>query len=142
MFGKKITKTIFIEGMSCGHCYKRVEEGLKSVDGVKFVSVFLGEKKAKVVLKKDIADEILKDTVQDMGFEVVDIKEETQMLAKEVKIKTILKQRSFIENGLSLAPHNKDGDPSFRYIGYLYPENARYFRNKGYDIWKKTVTRY
>ena len=34
MFGSKITKTIYIEGMSCGHCSKRVEEALKSVKGV------------------------------------------------------------------------------------------------------------
>ncbi|MBQ2835883.1 MAG: heavy-metal-associated domain-containing protein [Clostridia bacterium] len=74
MFGNKIIKTIFIEGMSCGHCSKRVEETLKSIDGVKSVSVSLEEKKAKLVLKKDISNEILKTSVEDIGFEVVDIK--------------------------------------------------------------------
>ena len=74
MFGSKIIKTIFIEGMSCGHCSKRVEEALESVNGVKSVSVNLEEKKAEVVLKKDIANEILKNAVEDVGFEVVDIK--------------------------------------------------------------------
>ena len=72
MFGNKITKTIFIEGMSCGHCSKRVEEALKSVDGVKSVSVSLEDKKAEIVLKKDISNEILKSTIEDIGFEVVD----------------------------------------------------------------------
>ena len=43
MFGNKIMKTIFIEGMSCGHCSKRVEEALKSVKGVKSVEVSLEE---------------------------------------------------------------------------------------------------
>ena len=71
---KKITKTICIEGMSCGHCSKRVEEALKSVDGVKSVMVSLEEKKAEVILKNDVTNEILKDAVQDIGFEVVDIK--------------------------------------------------------------------
>lgn len=74
MFGNKITKTIFIEGMSCGHCSKRVEEALKSVNGVKSVSVFLDEKKAEVVLKTDVDNEVLKTAVEDIGFSVIDIK--------------------------------------------------------------------
>ena len=74
MFGNKITKAIFIEGMSCGHCSKRVEEALKSVNGVKSVSVSLEDKKADVVLKIDVDNEILKTAVEDIGFEVVNIK--------------------------------------------------------------------
>lgn len=74
MFGNKITKTIFIEGMSCGHCSKRVEEALKSVKGVKSVQVNLEAKNAVVVLKTDVENEILKSAVEDAGFEVVDIK--------------------------------------------------------------------
>lgn len=73
MFGNKITKTIFIEGMSCGHCSKRVEEALKSVNGVKSVSVSLEEKKAEVVLKEDVSDDALKTAVEDIGFEVINI---------------------------------------------------------------------
>jgi len=73
MFGKKIIKTILIEGMSCGHCSKRVEEALKSVNGVKSVSVLLDEKKANVVLKNDVDNEILRKTVEDIGFEVTNI---------------------------------------------------------------------
>ena len=74
MFGNKITKTIFIEGMSCGHCSKRVEEALKSVKGVKSVAVSLEEKNAEVVLKVDVSNEILKAVIEDAGFNVVNIK--------------------------------------------------------------------
>ena len=74
MFGNKITKTIFIEGMSCGHCSKRVEEALKNVKGVKSIEVNLEEKKAIVVLKVDIENEVLKSIIEDIGFKVVDIK--------------------------------------------------------------------
>ena len=74
MFGNKITKTIFIEGMSCGHCSKRVEEALKSVNGVKSVKVSLEEKKADVILKNDVDNEILKNAVEEVGFEVVNVK--------------------------------------------------------------------
>ena len=73
MFGNKITKTIFIEGMSCSHCSKRVEEALKAVKGVKAVTVILEEKKAEVTLKSDVANEILKSAVEAVGFEVRDI---------------------------------------------------------------------
>lgn len=71
MFGNKITKTIFIDGMSCGHCSKRVEEALKSVKGVKNVMISLEEKKAEVVLKTDVDYEILKAAVEDIGFKVI-----------------------------------------------------------------------
>ena len=74
MFGKKITKTIFIEGMSCGHCSKRVEDALKSVNGVKSVSVSLEEKKADIILKTDVDNETLKSAVEDVGFKVTNIK--------------------------------------------------------------------
>lgn len=73
MFGNKITKTIFIEGMSCGHCSKRVEEALKSVKGIKSVLVSLEDKYAKVVLKNDISNEMLKSAVEDVGFEVTNV---------------------------------------------------------------------
>ena len=73
MFGNKITKTIFIEGMSCGHCSKRVEETLKSIKGVKSVSISLQEKKAEIILKTDVNNEILKTTIQDIGFQVINI---------------------------------------------------------------------
>ena len=74
MLGNKIIKTIFINGMSCGHCSKRVEDALKSVNGVKSVKVFLEEKKADVILKNDVDNEILKNAVEEVGFEVVNVK--------------------------------------------------------------------
>ena len=73
MFGNKIMKTILIEGMNCAHCSKRVEEVLKSVKGVKSVLISLEEKKANVLLKTEIENEILKTAVEDAGFKVIDI---------------------------------------------------------------------
>lgn len=73
MFGSKKIKTISIEGMSCGHCSKRIEEVLKSLNVVKSVLVSLEDKKAEVTLKKDISNEILKTTIEDIGFEVTNI---------------------------------------------------------------------
>ena len=73
MFGDKIRKTIFIEGMSCGHCSKRVEDALKSVNGVKSVKVSLDEKKADIILKNDVDNNVLKNAVENVGFKVVNV---------------------------------------------------------------------
>ena len=73
MFGDKIRKTIFINGMSCGQCSKRVEDALKSVNGVKSVKVSLEEKKADIILKNDVDNNVLKNAVENVGFEVVNV---------------------------------------------------------------------
>lgn len=44
MFGNKIEKTIKIEGMSCMHCVKKVEQALKSIAEIKSVKVDLEKK--------------------------------------------------------------------------------------------------
>ena len=73
MFGNKITKTIFIEGMSCGHCSKRVEDALKKVKEVKSVEINLDDKKAVVTLKIEVENEILKAVIEELGFKVIKI---------------------------------------------------------------------
>lgn len=73
MFGNKITKTIFIEGMHCAHCSKKVEDALKSVKGVKSVKVDLENKSAEVVLKTEVENDTLKSAIDDLGFEVIKI---------------------------------------------------------------------
>lgn len=70
MFGReKIKKVIEIEGMSCTHCAKKVENALKELKQVKSVKVFLEEKKAEVILKEEIENKILKDKIEEIGFE-------------------------------------------------------------------------
>lgn len=75
MFGEnKITKIIEIEGMSCGHCSKKVETALRDLKEVKSVNVSLEEKKAEVILKEEVDKDVLKNTVEELGYEVVNIK--------------------------------------------------------------------
>lgn len=69
--GNKITKTIKIEGMSCGHCAKKVENGLKEIKGVKSVTVDLEKKEATVVFKKEIDDNMLKTRIENLGYQVI-----------------------------------------------------------------------
>ena len=58
------------------------------------------------------------------------------MLAKDIKVKTLLRQRDYIEKELSKAgdSKNRDGDPTYTYCGCIYPENIEYFENEGFDI--------
>ena len=75
LFGKeKITKEVYIDGMSCMHCAATVEKALASVSGVADAKVDLVNKKAVVKLKKDIDNATLKATVEDLGYNVTDIK--------------------------------------------------------------------
>jgi len=67
-------KQISIEGMSCGHCVKHVEEALAEVNGVEKVEVSLQDKKAVVVLKQEVEDSRLREAVEEAGYEVTAIK--------------------------------------------------------------------
>jgi len=66
-------KTLQIKGMSCGHCSARVEKALNAIDGVE-AKVDLETNSAKVNLTKDISDEVLKTAVDNVGYEVVEVK--------------------------------------------------------------------
>jgi len=70
--GLEMEKVIRIEGMSCEHCKMRVEKALNALEGVQ-AEVNLVEKSARVSLAKDMADEVLKQAVEEAGYEVVAI---------------------------------------------------------------------
>jgi Cu+-exporting ATPase len=66
-------KTIIVEGMSCGHCSGRVEKALNAMEGVE-AKVDLAAKTATVTLSKEVNDAELKKSVEDAGYEVIEIK--------------------------------------------------------------------
>jgi len=68
-----MTKKVFIEGMSCMHCVKHVEEALKELQGVSSVKVSLEGKVADIELSADVADEKIKAAVEDAGYEATKI---------------------------------------------------------------------
>ncbi|MDK2800896.1 MAG: copper chaperone [Clostridiales bacterium] len=68
-----VTKKIFIEGMSCGHCVGHVEEALKEICGVKSVAVNLEDKFATVELAHEVDNEKIKAAIDEAGYEVVKI---------------------------------------------------------------------
>ncbi len=67
-----MTKTISIEGMHCQHCVNAVTEALKAVEGVTSAVVDLEGKKA-VVEGENLQDAVLKEAVEDTGFDVTAI---------------------------------------------------------------------
>lgn len=68
----EMTKTIIVEGMSCGHCVAHVEKALNAIDGVT-AKVDLETKTATVQLSKEVSDETLRKAVEDAGYEVSSI---------------------------------------------------------------------
>lgn len=66
-------KIMIIEGMSCGHCKSSVEEALGDLANVESVEVILDEKKA-IVKSSGIEDSVLREAIDDIGFEVIEIK--------------------------------------------------------------------
>lgn len=69
-------KTIYVEGMMCAHCVKRVTDALSAVEGVKKADVALNKKKlgtAVVELEKEVPDEVLAKAVTDAGYTVKEI---------------------------------------------------------------------
>ena len=56
-----------IDGMSCNHCKNSVEKAIKALDNVENVEVILGKKEAVVTGNPN--DEIVKKTVEELGFE-------------------------------------------------------------------------
>ncbi|OJV66657.1 MAG: heavy metal transport/detoxification protein [Clostridiales bacterium 38-18] len=66
-------KKLVIEGMSCNHCKMRVENALKGVEGVTNAVVDLAEKSALVTLNTEVDAALLKETVEDAGYDVVSV---------------------------------------------------------------------
>lgn len=71
MLFKKIEKTVHIEGMHCKHCAAHVEEALKTLPGVKSVSVNLEKKEASIISAKPLSDESIKDVIEQAGYKVI-----------------------------------------------------------------------
>lgn len=66
-------KKIYIEGMSCGHCVKHVEEALKELNGVRKASVDLQKKLAIVEANDTVSDDAIKSAIDEAGYEVTKI---------------------------------------------------------------------
>lgn len=65
-------KTVKISGMHCEHCVKAVTEAINKIDGAA-AKVDLSRNEAVVSYDRELDDEILRRTVRDAGYRVVNI---------------------------------------------------------------------
>ncbi|NLJ99128.1 MAG: heavy-metal-associated domain-containing protein [Tissierellia bacterium] len=65
-------KILLVEGMSCGHCEKAVKEAVGQLEGVKNVEVDLEDKKVEVE-GENLVDGIIKEAIEEAGYDVLDI---------------------------------------------------------------------
>lgn len=73
IFGKKLKKTIKIEGMHCNHCVMKVEGALNALEGIISTKVNLDKKEAVVTLEQDVSNEVIKKAIAELDFEVTEI---------------------------------------------------------------------
>lgn len=66
-------KLIKIEGMSCAHCVRHVQEALKELAAVSNATVDLAGKKAVVELNGEAVNSDLKKAIEEAGYDVVSI---------------------------------------------------------------------
>ena len=71
MFGKN-KKTLKVEGMMCEHCEARVKNALEALDGVEKAEVSHKKGTAVVTCKEEVSDELLKSTVEQQGYQVIE----------------------------------------------------------------------
>ena len=70
---KKMTKTMEIKGMMCGHCEARVKKTLEAIDGVTEAAVSHESGTAVVTMSSEVADDVLKSAVEAQDYEVTGI---------------------------------------------------------------------
>ena len=66
-------KEIKIEGMHCPNCVAAVKRELEALEGVSKVDVSLEEAQA-IVEAEGVSDNALQAAIEDIGFDVVEIK--------------------------------------------------------------------
>lgn len=70
---KTMKKTMKIEGMMCGHCEARVKKVLEELPGVEKAVVSHKTGSAKVTMKTEVADDVLKNAVEAQDYKVTEI---------------------------------------------------------------------
>ena len=66
-------KIVEIEGMSCSHCAKKVEDAFYGLPETEDVKVNLDDKNAEVEFSSEVDDKIISDLINSAGFTVTTI---------------------------------------------------------------------
>ena len=57
--------------MMCGGCENRVKNAIKNIEGVENVTADHNTGKVIVISNNEVSEEIIKETLEDIGYEVV-----------------------------------------------------------------------
>lgn len=63
-------KIVYIEGMCCEHCAKRVEEKLATAANVVSVDVKFKKKIAVIRSREEVSDDEIKNLITDAGYTI------------------------------------------------------------------------
>jgi Cu2+-exporting ATPase/Cu+-exporting ATPase len=66
-------KILSIEGMSCKNCVHHVETALKELPAVEIVSVDLKKGLANITLNREVSNDTLINTIDEVGYKVTKI---------------------------------------------------------------------
>ena len=64
--------TIKVNGMVCGGCENRVQNAVKTIEGVEQVIANHKDGTVTVTLKDELLESSIKEKIEDIGFEVVE----------------------------------------------------------------------
>ena len=62
---------LIVNGMMCGGCENRVKNAIKNIEGVENVTADHNTGKVIVISNNEASEEIIKETLEDIGYEVV-----------------------------------------------------------------------
>ena len=62
---------LIVNGMMCGGCENRVKNAIKNIEGVENVTADHNTGKVIVISDNEVSEEIIKETLEDIGYEVV-----------------------------------------------------------------------
>lgn len=65
-----MNKTIALFGMTCQNCVAHVKKALEELPQVESAKVSLQDQQAFLTLKEDVSDEILRETLEEIGYDV------------------------------------------------------------------------
>lgn len=60
-----------VEGMMCSGCENRVRNALENIEGVQNVVADHKAKKVEVVCSNEVTEDIIKEKIENLGFEVI-----------------------------------------------------------------------
>ena len=63
---------INVKGMACGGCENRIQNALKTIEGIETVVANHNNGTVRVTAKEEVSLNTIKEKIEDIGFEVIE----------------------------------------------------------------------